>query len=69
VAHDPANADDVARAKLARVRFEARQARLARLSQERAQREARQAAQAQSADDDPVAAALARARARSKPAS
>jgi Na+-translocating ferredoxin:NAD+ oxidoreductase RnfC subunit len=61
--HDPGNPADRRRADLARGRFLARQARLQR---EEAERVARDAERAQAAPVDPVAAALARARAKSR---
>ena len=62
-AHDPANPDDRKRADAARARFRAREARLAREAAERAEHEARRS---EAVGLDPVAAALARARARKR---
>jgi hypothetical protein len=64
VAPDPTDTAARQRADLARARFRARQARLARWE---AERQARDAQRAQAVPTDPVAAALARARARAKP--
>jgi hypothetical protein len=66
VAPDPTDPANQRRADLARARFRARQARLARWEEERRERDAQRA---QVAATDPVAAALARARARTKPSS